>query len=102
MVAFLIIFYAASSHHRSPPSFVRVTPKKIAALCFLAAGCEEMAVYISLTRKRSSASCESGQSSIADGPGASAALSSAIADMIVKNCLSYTRYPTKKAETKDD
>ena len=49
-----------------------------------------MAVDVSMTRKRSSASCESGQSTMTEGLGASAALSSAIADMILKKGLSHT------------
>ena len=49
-----------------------------------------MAVDVSMTRKRSSASCESGQSTMTEGLGVSAALSSAIADMILKKGLSHT------------
>ena len=70
---------------------MRVTQKVKTQLdAFLVKDCEEMAVDVSMTRKRSSASCESGQSTMTDGLGASAALSSAIAYMILKKSLSHT------------
>ena len=70
---------------------MRVTQKVKTQLdAFLVKDCEEMAIDVSMTRKRSSASCESGQSTMTEGLGASAALSSAIADMILKVGLSHT------------
>jgi len=51
---------------------------------FLTGGASDMASDVAASRKRPSPSCEAGQLTIAESLGGAAALSSAIADMILK------------------